>query len=85
MAEVRQQHHTWASQMELDEVAIPWNSSIREFQRGHSTYITEVLEQTLLLPKDMTTLRHMRQPYLFMSLERDLAMVGSLPFLFVLL
>ena len=82
---VRQQHHTWASRLELDEATIPWNSSIREFQIGHSTYIVEALEQPLLLPKDMAALRHMRQPNLFISLKKDLAMVGSLRFLFVLL
>ena len=85
VVEVRQQHHTWASQLELDEATIPWNSSIREFQIGHSTYIVEALEQPLLLPKDMAALRHMRQPNLFISLKKDLAMVGSLRFLFVLL
>ena len=31
MAEVHQQQHTWAPRLELDGIAIPWNSSIREF------------------------------------------------------
>ena len=64
VAEVSQQHHTWALQLELDRshgIAIPWNSSIREFQRGNSSYIAEALEQPLLLLKDMAALRHMRQ------------------------
>ena len=74
---VRQQHHTWASRLELDGVAILWNSSIREFQKGHSSYVANALEQPLLLPKDMAVLRHMRQSNLFMSLKRDLALVGS--------
>jgi len=69
VAEVCQQHHTWAPRLKLDGAAIPWNSSIREFQKGHSTYIAKVLEQSLLLLKDMATLRHMRQPDLFMSLK----------------
>ena len=42
--EVRQQQRTWAPRLELDGTPIPWNSFIREFQRGHSTYITEALE-----------------------------------------
>ena len=43
-AEVRQQQHTWAPRLELDGTPIPWNSSIREFQRGHSAYIAETLK-----------------------------------------
>ena len=83
VAEVRQQHYTWASRLELDEAAIPWNSSIREFQRGHSSYVAEALEQPLLLLKDMVVLRHMRQPDLFISLKRDQALVGSQSYLLV--
>ena len=67
VAEVHQQHHTWAPQLELDGAAIPWNSSIKEFQRKHSSYVAETLEQPLFLPKDMAALRHMRQPEHFMS------------------
>ena len=61
----------------MDEVDIPWNASTRGFQRGHSAYIAEALEQPLLLPKDMDVVRKMRQQELFMSLKRDLAMVSS--------
>ena len=80
MAEVHQQQRIWAPQLELDRAAISWNSPIREFQRGHSSYIIEALEQPLILPKDMDALRHMRQPDLFMSLKRDLAMVSLLSY-----
>lgn len=62
--------------MELDEAAIPWNSTIREFQKGHTHYLVEALKP-LLLPKDMVALKNMRQPYLFLSLKRDLALVSS--------
>ena len=75
-AKVRQQKCTWAHWLELDGIPIPWNSSIREFQRGHSVYIAETLDQPLLLPKDMEALRHMRQPDLFMSLKKDLIIVS---------
>ena len=81
VAEVHKQHHTWAPWLELDRAAIPWNSSIREFQRGHSSYVAEALEHPFLLPKDMVALRHTRQPNLFMSLKRDLTLVGSLSYL----
>ena len=59
-AKVCQQQHAWAPRLELDGTTIPWNSSIREFQRGHSVYVAEALEQLLLLPKDMEALRRMR-------------------------
>lgn len=73
--EVRQQG-VWAPRLELEGVAIPWNSSIREFQRGHSAYIAEAFEQPIPLPKDMDALKHLRQLDLFMSLKRDLVMVN---------
>ena len=76
VAKVRQQLHTWALRLELDGVAISWNSTIREFQNGHAQYLPETLEQPLFLPKDTTALRHMRQLNLFMSLKRDLALVS---------
>jgi len=43
-AEVRQQQRVWAPRLELDDATIPWNYSVREFQRGHSAYIAEALE-----------------------------------------
>ena len=76
-ADVRQQQHMWAPRLKLEGTPIPWNSSIREFQRGHSTYVAKVLEQPLLLPNDVEALRRVRQLDLFMSLKRDLAMVSS--------
>ena len=57
---MRQQQRTWAPRLELDGVAIPWNASIREYQRGCLAYVAEALEHPFLLPKDMETLRHVR-------------------------
>jgi len=68
----------------VDEAAIPWNASVKEFQRGHSTHIVEALEQPLLLPKDMDAVRKIRQQDLFMSLKRDLAMISSQAHIFYL-
>ena len=51
--EVRQQQRTQAPQLELNDVAIPWDASVQEFQRGYSAYVAEALEQPFLLPKDM--------------------------------
>ena len=55
-------HPTWNSRLELDGMTVPWSSSIREFQRGHTHHVAEALERSLLLPKDMDALKHMRQP-----------------------
>ena len=62
----------------MDGAPIPWNVSIREFQRGRAGYIAEALEKPLLLPKDMDAYRHFTQNDLFLSLKRDLAMVNNL-------
>ena len=82
-AEVCQQQRTWAPWLELDGTTIPWNFSIREFQKGHSAYVVKALEQPLLLPKDMEALRHVRQLDLFMSLKRNLTMVSSPSYLLI--
>ena len=79
--EVRQQQCTWAPRLELEGTPIQWNSSIREFQRGHFVYVAIALVQPLLLPKDMEALRRVRQPNLFMFLKRDLAIVSSSSYL----
>ena len=70
-------HPTWNPRLELDGTTVPWSSSIREFQRGHAHYVAEALKRPLLLPKDMDDFKHMRQPKLFLSLKRDLALVSS--------
>lgn len=77
VAEVRHQHPSWAPQLELDGAAIPWSSTIREFQKRHAHYLAEALEQPLLLPKDMAALKNTRQPDLFLFLKRDLALISS--------
>ena len=74
---VRPQYQTWSPRLEVDEVAIPWTASIRDYQRGYSTHVAEALEQPLLLPKDMDVVRKLKQHELFMSLKRELAMVSS--------
>lgn len=33
----------WNPKLEMDGVAIPWNSSIREFQRGNAHYVANAL------------------------------------------
>ena len=53
-------HLTWNPRLELDGAAVPWSSSIKEFQRGHAHYMAEALKRPLLLPKDMDALKHIR-------------------------
>ena len=77
LTEVHLQQRTWSPQLEVDGVAIPWNASVREFQRDHSGHIAETLEQPLLLLKDMDVVSKIRPQNLFMSLKRDLALVSS--------
>ena len=60
----------------MDGAPISWDALIWESQRGYATYLAEALEQPLLLPRDMEGLRRTKQPDLFMSLKRDLAMVS---------
>ena len=43
-------------------------------------YVADVVEQSLLLPKDMSDLRSIRQYKVFLGLKRDLAMVSPFSF-----
>ena len=82
-AEVRATPRTWSPKLELDGVAIPYNVSIREYNRGRAGYVADALEQPLLLPRDMEAYRRFSQPEIFLSLKRDLAMVSD-PFTILL-
>ena len=68
--------------MGLPSLRTPLSGSSKEV---HSAYIAKVLEQPLLLPKDMDAVRKLKQQDLFMSLKRDLTMVSSQPHNFYLL
>ena len=41
MAEECLQNPTWNHQLELDGAAIPWNSTIKEFQKRNAHYLTD--------------------------------------------
>nr|XP_023899074.1 uncharacterized protein LOC112010928 [Quercus suber] len=73
-ADVRLSQRTWSPQLEVDGATIPWNASVRNFQKGCTGYIAEALEQHVLLSRDMEAYRHFKQNDLFLSLKRDLAM-----------
>ena len=77
---VRRGQRTWSPRLKIDGAPISWDATIWESQRGQATYLTEALQQPLLLPRDMDGLRNTRQPELFMSLKRDLAMVSQTSF-----
>ena len=74
--EVRRPQRPWAPQLEMDGAAIPYDASIWDAPRGYANYLAQALQQPLLLPRDMESIRRTKQPDLFMSLKRDLAMVN---------
>ena len=73
---MRMTQRIWSPRLEVDGAPIPWDASVREFQKGQAGHIAEALEQPLLLPKDMDGYRRFKQNSLFLSLKRDLAMVN---------
>ena len=75
-AEVRRPQWPWAPRIEMDGAAIPYDASIWDAPRSHANYLAQALQQPLLLPRDMESIRRTKQPDLFMSLKRDLAMVS---------
>ena len=75
-AEVCWPQRTWAPRIEMEGAPIPYDASIWDSQRGHANYLAQALQQSLLLPRDIESIRRTRQPNLFMSLKRDLAMVS---------
>ena len=60
----------------MDGAAIPYDASIWDAPRGHANYLAQTVQQPLLLPRDMESIRRTKQPDLFMSLKRDLVMVN---------
>ncbi|XP_050241033.1 uncharacterized protein LOC126689917 [Quercus robur] len=66
---------TWSPRIELDGAPILWDTTLWESQREPASFLAEALQQPLLLPRDMEGLRKIRQPELFMSLKRDMAVI----------
>ena len=84
-AAIRREQRTWSPRIELDGAPIPWDATLWESQRGQASFLAEGLQQPLLLPRDMEGLRKTRQPDLFMSLKRDMAMVSGIFYLVLIL
>ena len=64
------------------------DTSIRDYNGGIGCHVVSVLEETLLLPKDMVELRGLRRNEVFLQTKQFLGMVcisppQSLPFLFI--
>ena len=51
------------------------DASIRDYNEGIGCHVASVLEETLLLPKDMVELRGLRKNEVFLQAKRFLGMV----------
>ena len=81
VAQVRRPTRTWSPVLEVDGMPIAYDATLRHYRGGHAGLVTEALEQSLLLPKDIEAYRTFNHPELFLSLKRDLAMVSdSIPY-----
>ena len=47
----------WALRLEMDGAAIPYDASIWDAPRDHANYLVQALQQPLLLPRDMESIR----------------------------
>ena len=74
--EVRRPQWPWAPRLEMDGAVIPYDASLWDTPRGHANYLVQALQQPFLLPRDMDSIRCIKQLDLFLSLKRDLAMVS---------
>ena len=73
----------WTPTPTLDGAHLRANASIRDFQQGKAGYVTDAVEQALLLLKDMADLGSMRLHKVFLNLKRDLEVVSpSITFFF---
>ena len=52
------------------------DASIRDYNGGIGCHVASVLEETLLLPKDMVELRGLRRNEIFLQTKRFLGMVS---------
>ena len=77
MAQVRRPARTWSPVLEVDDMSIAFDATLRDYRGGHAGLVAEALEQPFLLPQDITAYRSFNHPELFLSLKRDLAMVSD--------
>ena len=55
--EVRWPRRPWAPRLEMDGVAIPYDTLIWDAPRGHANYLAKALQYPFLLPRDMDSIR----------------------------
>ena len=58
------------------------DASLRDYNEGIGCHVASVLEETLLLPKDMVELRGLRRNEVFLQTKRFLGMVCIYPLKF---
>ena len=51
MAQVRRPTHTWSPVLEVDDMPIAYDTTLRHYHGEHAGLVVEALEQPLLLPK----------------------------------
>ena len=69
MAQVRRPTHTWSPVLEVDDMPIAYDTTLRHYHGEHAGLVAEALEQPLLLPKDMEAYRTFNHLELFLSLK----------------
>ena len=69
----------WLPAPMLGDEPLTDNASIRDYNGGIGCHVASVLEETLLLPKDMVELRGLRRNEVFLQTKRFLGMVCIFP------
>ena len=76
MGEVQQSEpRAWLPAPMLGGEPLTDDASIRDYNGGIGCHVASVLEETLLLPKDMVELRGLRRNKVFLQAKRCLGMV----------
>ena len=53
MAQVRRPTHTWSLVLEVDDMPIAYDTTLRHYHGEYVGLVVEALEQPLFLPKDI--------------------------------
>ena len=69
----------WLPAPMLEGEPVTDDASIRDYNGGLGCHVASVLEETLLLPKDMVELRGLRRNEVFLQAKRFLGMVCIFP------
>ena len=81
MGEVQQpEPQAWLPAPMLSGEPLTDDASIRDYNRGLGCQVASMLEETLLLPRDMVELRGLRRNEVFLQAKRSLGMVCVVTF-----